>query len=110
MSTRGNSLPVLSSSPHGVSKAIAARLKERRLQIGWSRKTLAARAGVNPWSLKRFEVSGRIAFESLIKMAVALGNTRDFEALFAPRTNEPATMSELEKRYPPARVRGITLL
>src|SRR5476649_2469706 len=109
MATRGNLLPVPFSSPQGVAKAIAARLKQRRLQIGWSRKTLAARAGINPWSLKRFEVSGRIALESLVKMAVVLGNIRDLEVLFAPRPNEPTTLSELEKLHPPARVRGITL-
>jgi transcriptional regulator with XRE-family HTH domain len=109
MVTRGNILPVLSASPLGIGKAIGARLKARRLQLGWSRETLAARAGVNPWSLKRFEVSGQISLESLVKLAVVVGNLGDFEGLFAARPKEPASMDELEKLNPPSRVRGTTL-
>ena len=109
MELRGNILPVLSASPQGITWAIAARLRARRLQLGWSRETLAARAGVNLWSLKRFENSGQIALESLVKLAIALGNRRDFEGLFATRPKEPASMDELEKLNPPPRVRGTTL-
>jgi transcriptional regulator with XRE-family HTH domain len=89
--------------------AIAARSKARRLQLGWSRETLAARTGVNLWSIKRFENSGQVALESLVKLAVVLGNLRDFEGLFAIRPREPASMDELEKLHPPLRVRGRTL-
>lgn len=109
MDLRGNILPVISTSPLGIGKAIGARLKGRRLQLGWSRETLATRAGVNPWSLKRFEVSGLIALESLVKLAIVLGNVGDFGALFAVRPKEPNSMEELEKLNPPARVRGTTL-
>ena len=109
MDTRGNILPVLYASPRGIGKAIGARLKARRLQLGWSRQTLASRAGVNRWSLKRFEVSGLIALESLVKLAIVLGNVGDFEAFFAARPAAPASIAELEKLNPPTRVRGTTL-
>ncbi len=109
MPRRGNILPLINGSPGGIAKAIAARLKARRLQNGWSRKTLANRAGVNLWSLKRFEVSGQIAFESLIKLAIVLGDIGDFEGLFAARQKAPASMDELEKFNPPRRVRGTTI-
>jgi transcriptional regulator with XRE-family HTH domain len=109
MATRGNILPVMAGSPGDIAKAIGARLKARRLQLGWSRQTLASRAGVNPWSLKRFEVSGQIAIESLIKLAIVAGNIGDFEGLFVARQKGPASMDELEKLNPPPRVRGTTL-
>jgi transcriptional regulator with XRE-family HTH domain len=102
-------LPVIDASPPRIGASIADRLRARRLQVGWSRETLASRSGVNLWSLKRFEVTGRIALESLVKMAIALGNGRDFESLFSERRKQPATMEELEKLNPPPRVRGRTL-
>jgi transcriptional regulator with XRE-family HTH domain len=109
MATRGNILPVLNYSPLEICKAIGARLRARRLQLGWSRKTLATRTGVNPWSLKRFEVSGQIALEGLVKLSIVLGTVGDFEDLFAARPGEPASMDELERLNPPIRVRGTTL-
>ena len=96
--------------PHGGLAGLLPRaLRARRLQLGWSRETLAARAGVNLWSLKRFENSGQINLESLVKLAIVPGNLREFEGLFATRPKEPASMDELEKLNPPPRVRGTTL-
>jgi transcriptional regulator with XRE-family HTH domain len=109
MASRGNILPIISGSPRAIGKAVGSRVKFRRLQLGWSRRTLATRAGVNPWSLKRFEVSGQIAFESLIKLAIVLGNIGDFESLFAARPKRPASMDELERLNPSPRMRGTTL-
>lgn len=102
-------LSVLGDSPQRIGTSIADRVRARRLQVAWSRETLASRAGVNLWSLKRFETTGKIALDSLVKLAIALGNGRDFEGLFAERQKQPATMEELEKLNPPRRVRGRTL-
>src|ERR1700722_5026282 len=109
MTTRGNTLPFVTGSPRAIGKAIGSRLKSRRLRLGWSRQTLASRAGINPWYLKRFEVSGQIALESLIKLAIVVGNIGDFEGLFAARPKAPASMDELERLNPSPRVRGTTL-
>jgi transcriptional regulator with XRE-family HTH domain len=109
MTFRGNILPIMTATPQGIGQAIAARVKARRLQLGWSRETLASRAGINLWSLKRFEITGKVALESLVKLAIVLGNLPDFEALFAARPKEPASMVELEQLNPPSRVRGTTL-
>lgn len=92
-----------------MAKAIGKRMQTRRLQLGWSRKTLAGRAGVNPWSLKRLEASGRGSVEAIVRIAVVLGVGADLEALFAARSEVPESMAELEKLYPAARKRGRTL-
>jgi len=99
---------IIPQPPIGVCRAVAARLRARRLHLGWSRETLASRSGVNQYALKRFELSGHIPLESLVKAAVVLGVAKDFDTLFAARPDEPATMAELEKLNPPARVRGRT--
>jgi hypothetical protein len=106
---RGNPLPVLSASPGGIAKGVAIRMKARRLGLGWSRDLLAARAGVSPWTLKHFELTGQIALETLVKVAVVLDDVRGLEGLFAARAEMPASMAELEKLHPPVRKRGRTL-
>jgi hypothetical protein len=105
----GNPLPVLSASPGGIAKGVAARMKARRLGLGWSRDTLAARAGVSPWTLKHFELTGQIALRTLVNLAVVLDDVRGLEGLFAARTGMPASMAELERLHPPVRKRGRTL-
>ena len=96
-------------SPGAIAKGIGARLQTRRLQLGWSRKTLDSRAGVNPWSLKRLEVSGRGSVEAIVRIAVVLGIGGDLEALFTARSEIPATLAELERLHPTPRKRGRTL-
>jgi transcriptional regulator with XRE-family HTH domain len=99
-------LPLL---PMGICKTVATRMKARRLQFGWSRETLASRSGVNIYRLKRFELSGQITLEALVKVGVVLGTVGDFEALFAVRPEAPNSMADLEKLNPPPRKRGRTL-
>ena len=99
---------IIPQPPLGICRAIAARLRSRRLQLGWSREKLASRSGVNQYALKRFELSGHIPLESLVKAAVVLGVAKEFDTLFAARADEPATMAELERLNPPTRVRGRT--
>ena len=84
-------------------------MKARRLQVGWSRELLATRAGISQWTLKHFENKGQIALETLVKVAVVLGEIEAFTGLFAANPQTPATMAELEKLHPPARKRGRTL-
>ncbi len=51
---------------------IAARLKSRRLAQQLTQEGLARRSGVPLGTLKKFERSGRIAFVSFIRLAIAL--------------------------------------
>ena len=101
-------LPFMGTSPLAITKGIAARAKARRLQLGWSREELAKRAGVSPWTLKHFEVSGQIGLETLAKLAVVLEVVTEFEKLFSPGAIVPQTMAQLERLNPPERKRGKT--
>lgn len=62
--------------------AVAAREKALRKARGLSQEQLAAKAGVSLGSLRRFEQTGRIAFESLVALAFALRCEQDLDALF----------------------------
>lgn len=92
-------------TPGEVGERLAARMKQLRLARDWKRETLAQRAGINAGTVKRFETTGRIALDNLLKLALALGCLDQFEAVFAPPVAR--TLAELEQRSEaPRRERG----
>jgi transcriptional regulator with XRE-family HTH domain len=70
-------------SVHEQAEGVAARIRAVRLDANLTQTGLAARSGVSLASLRRFETTGQIALESLIRLAQALGRDADIEALFA---------------------------
>jgi len=91
-----------------VAYALAARIRALRLQRGWTQVELAARAGMSVASYKRFEQTGAIAFESLLRAALALDRIGDFDALFqAPpfRTLDEAAAKPTERKRAPRRAK-----
>ncbi len=88
---------------HELADGVAARLRVVRLDADLTQAGLAARSGVTLASLRRFETTGQIALESLVRLAQALGRDNDIEALFAPPPL--ASLDELVIA-PPARRRG----
>lgn len=71
-------------TPKELGMEIAANLKKLRKQRKLSQTALAEKAGISYGSMKRFEQTGEISLESLLKIAVVLGETVPFEALFKP--------------------------
>ena len=71
-------------TPKELGMEIAANLKKLRKQRKLSQTALAEKAGVSYGSMKRFEQTGEIALESLLKIAIVLGETEPVEALFKP--------------------------
>jgi transcriptional regulator with XRE-family HTH domain len=76
-------LAVSLKSPPDVLLEVRDRFKRRRLAMGLTQGGLAKRSGVTLGSLKRFEASGLIAFEALLKLALVLDCLRDFDSLAA---------------------------
>jgi transcriptional regulator with XRE-family HTH domain len=65
--------------PRDAQRELAGRFKARRLSMNLSQEGLAERAGMSWSSLKRFEHTGLIALESLLKLALVLGCLEDFD-------------------------------
>ena len=61
---------------------IASSAKARRLALNLTQTGLEERSGVSLGTIKKFERSGKISLESLLKLALALGATKEFESLF----------------------------
>ena len=75
---------------------IGRRVRERRVERGWSRVELGARANVSPETLKVFERVGQISLRRLVRLTVALGYSDDWDTLFQSR--RPTTLAEVEAR------------
>lgn len=83
-------------TPQEIQKVIASGARNRRLQLNLSQQTLSEKSGVSYGSLKKFEQTGQISLESLLKLAVVLGRVDDFKALFvAAPAIETLSLDEL---------------
>ena len=71
-------------SPHEMSVYIARQAQAKRLSLNFSQQTLSERSGVSFGVLKKFERTGRISMESLLKIALSLGSLEGFKDLFKP--------------------------
>ena len=74
---------------------IAFRFKKMRKNQKFSQAATAERSGVSLGSLKRFEQTGQISLESLLKLAHLTDNLQDFDALF----EEKVDLKAIEKLF-----------
>ena len=82
-------------TPQEIQKKIAMAARAKRLEMNLSQQTLSEKSGVSYGVLKKFERTGQISLESLLKLGLALGTLNDFNALFAPRN--PETILSLDE-------------
>lgn len=97
-------MPASLRTPVEVASDLGERVKALRLARNWRRATLAERAGVGLSTVQRFETTGHITIENLLKLADALGRLAELEQLFSPprarsiAALERATEAPLPKR------------
>lgn len=84
------------NTPESLLLVIAAKAKARRLAEKLTRRTLAAKSGVAEANIKRFEITGQISFQNLLKIAYVLEEMDKFERLFQEKT--PQAIAELSKK------------
>ena len=88
-------LSFLPKTPMEVMHELSAKFKERRKSLGLTKTELATRSGVSLGSLKRFEGSGQIALESLLKLALVLECLGDFEKVCESKELMPKSIEDL---------------
>lgn len=76
-------------TPREVAVRIAASAKAKRLSENLTQKSLSERSSVSLGVLKKFELTGKISLESLLKLAVSLGVLGDFIHLFEKHPDKP---------------------
>ena len=77
-------MSIMLKTPSEVMREMAIKVKQKRLSQNLSQIGVADRAGVSLGSLKRFEQTGQISLESLLKIALSLNCLKDFEQVFTP--------------------------
>ena len=80
-----NNILDLMKTPKDVNNDIVKRMRARRKEKKLTQVELSRLAGVSLGSLKRFEQTGNISLNSLIKIAFVLDCQEDFDSLFAKK-------------------------
>jgi transcriptional regulator with XRE-family HTH domain len=75
-------------NPYAIAKGLAVRMRERRLELNLTQRTLAGKSGVSLGTLKRFENGYEISLKHLLMLAVVLDATEEFFLLFTKRQYE----------------------
>lgn len=82
---------VILMSPHDVAQQIAKFVRAKRLSFNLSQNSLSVRSGVSFGVIKKFERTGKVSLESLLKIALVLGCLEEFTSLFKPPPLQQAT-------------------
>ena len=96
-----NIMTVILKTPVEIMEDIASRVKNKRLELNLTQEGICSRSGVTLGSLKRFESTGQISFESLLKLAHAVNALSEFDDLFMPVPDRKSlfnSTSTLKKR------------
>ncbi len=87
-------------TPTEIMTDLAYRIKSKRLELNLTQEGICSRSGVSLGSLKRFESTGQISLESLLKLAHAVGALSEFDSLFSTQKNRSSlfTSSSNDKK------------
>lgn len=81
--------------PSEMRLILAEKVRMMRKQAGYSQAETAQRSGVSLGSLKRFERTGQISLDSLLRLAYLFDRVDEFAALFNPQED----MRRIEKLF-----------
>ena len=90
-------LSFLPPTPSEMMDTLKTKFRQRRKALGYTQAELAERSGVSLGSLKRFERTGQISLESLLKLALVLGCLEGVEGLCEEREDIPKSLDEVIK-------------
>ena len=74
---------------------LAQHMRQHRLTLGLTQMALASRAGVNLFTLRKFEQKGLISLESFLKIAMVLGLLDKLVATIKPSASTFSSIDEV---------------
>jgi len=90
-------LSFLPKTPNEVMTELKVKFKKRRKELKITQKELSLKSSVSLGSIKRFESSGQISLESLLKLAFVLECLEEFSNLCKEREDKFESIEELLK-------------
>ena len=94
------------STPKFIMQDLKDKFKQKRLSLNLTQEGLSNKSGVSLGSIKRFESSGEISFESLLKLAFVLDCLDDFKNIANKNDEQYDSMDDLLK-VKPIKKRGV---
>lgn len=88
------------STPKSIMQDLKDKFKQKRLSLNLTQEGLSNKSGVSLGSIKRFESSGEISFESLLKVALVLNCLDDFKNIANEKDERYESMDDLLKVKP----------
>ncbi len=73
------------SKPSEIVKRLCDRLRTERLALQMTQAELAGRAGIAANTVSNLEAGRNVGFESVVRVAMVLGRTKELEGLFLPK-------------------------
>jgi len=74
---------IKTSTEQSIKQDLVTRFKKRRKESKLTQKELSIRSGVSYGSIRRFERTGDISLQALLKLSRILGNLDDFNVIFS---------------------------
>ncbi|OHD98907.1 MAG: transcriptional regulator [Sulfurimonas sp. RIFCSPHIGHO2_12_FULL_36_9] len=84
-------------TPHSIMEVLKSRFRQKRLNFDLTQEGLANKSGVSLGSIKRFESSGQISLDSLLKIAFVLECLDDFTNIANEKETSFSSIDELLK-------------
>ncbi len=88
-------LSFLPKTPNEMQLLLKDKLKKQRKSLKITQQRLADKSGVSLGSIKRFEQTGQISLQSLLKIAFVLECLEDFERICESREVVPKSLEEI---------------
>ena len=88
-------LSFLPPTPNDIQDILKQKIKNRRKELKITQNELSLRSDVSLGSIKRFESSGQISLESLLKIAFVLDCLEDFKSICTKKDILPNSIEEL---------------
>ena len=85
------------STPFAMMDELKEKFKQRRLFLNLTQEGLSSKSGVSLGSIKRFESTGQISLESLLKIALVLDYLNDFQLIANPKQKPISSLDEILK-------------
>ncbi len=94
-------------TPTKAKVALAENMKERRLALNLTQAGLSERSGVALGTLRKFEQSGAISIDNLLKLMLVVGGLRKIVEASAPDQGKFSSIDDvLSGKTRPIRKRG----
>ena len=90
-------LSFLPPTPQEVMQNLKIKFRQRRKELKYTQKELSERSGVSLGTLKRFENTGQISLESLLKLAFVLECLEEFMKLCEEKDELPNSLDNISE-------------